>query len=214
MQKRWRLSIVLTLFFTGFLFQGCATLNGTVPFKYVPSLPSREPINLRLGMEKLVDIRPEDDRSATESIADVDEKVTAKLLEDFRSSQIFATIGFPAQREKDDLIMKGEIKRFYWKMTPSPIIFIPLVNIFIYFGVPVYNIEGVANLHVQLVSSKTGQIIAEYDKNSTKMESYTIYSFKAGEAGAELAEAFRDVSKQIKEAIFSDENRGHLSALH
>jgi len=210
MENHWKLSVILIVFFVFLLLQGCATLNSSVPFKYIPSLPTTETIDLRLGMEKLVDIRPEKDRSATKSIADVDEKVTAKLLEDFRSSQIFTTVDYPIQKEKDDLILKGEIKRFYWKTSISPIAFIPIINLAIYFGAPMYNVEGVAHFHFQLINAKTENVVAEYDKMAIKKETYSLYNFKAGEAGAELAEAFRDVSKQIKEAILSDIKRGRI----
>lgn len=210
MTNRWKLIGLMIFCFAGILLQGCATLNGSVPFKYVPSLATGEPSNLRVGMEKFVDKRPDDDRSATESINDVDEKVTAKLLEDFRSSQIFTAIDLPVQRENDDLIMQGEIKRFYWKLKPSPIVFIPFISIAVYFGAPTYYVDGIAKLDVRFVNPKTGEVVASYDKSSTKAETYSIYSFKAGEAGAELAESFRDVSKQIKEAIFSDIKAGRL----
>ena len=202
------LALVVSL---ALLLQGCATLVGTVPFKYVPSLASGEPVSLRLGMEKLVDKRPDGDRSATESIPDVDEKVTAKLLEDFRSSQMFTMVDFPIQGDKDDLILKGEIKRFYWKLTPSPIVFIPIINLLIYFGIPVHEAEGVATLRVQLVSAKTGQTMAEYEKTSTRTATFSIYNLKAGEAGSELADAFRDVAKQIKDAIVADGKAGRLA---
>lgn len=214
MQNQAKLFAIAIVLFVGTLLEGCVTLNGSVPFKYVSSLPTGEPISLRAGMEKLVDSRPEDDRSATKSISDVDEKITSKLLEDFRSSQLFTAVDFPIQRDKDAVIIKGEIKRFYWKLTPSPVIFIPLIQLLMYFGVPIYDVVGVADIHVQLVNPATGQILKEYDKSSTKTESYTLYNLKAGEAGAELAEAFRDVSKQIKESIVSDINGGRLSVPH
>jgi hypothetical protein len=124
MHNRSRLRALASVLSLALLLQGCATLVGSVPFKYVPSLAGGEPLTLRLGMEKLVDKRPDGDRSATESITDVDEKVTAKLLEDFRSSQMFAAVDFPLQGDKDDLVLKGEITRFYWKLTPSPIVYL------------------------------------------------------------------------------------------
>jgi hypothetical protein len=181
-----------------------------VPFKYVPSLASGETINLRAGLQTLADERPEDDRSATESIADVPDKVTAKLIEDFRASQVFATLDFPIQQDKDDLILQGAIKRFYWKMKPSPITFIPVINLVLYFGVPARYVDGIASLCLRVIRAKTGQTLAEYEKSSTRTENYTLYSFKAGEAGAELAEAFRDVVKQIKDAITTDGKVGRF----
>jgi hypothetical protein len=186
-------------------------LNGSVPFRYVPSLSTTEPIDARLGMERFADKRPADDRSATDNITDVDEKVTAKLPEDFRSSQLFAGVDFPAQPAKDELIMKGELRRFYWKLSPSPIAFIPIVNLLVYFGIPVHFMEGVAALNVQLLSPRTGQVLVEYKKSSTRENSMNIYNFKAGEAGAELADALRDVAKQIKDAVAADARAGRLT---
>ncbi len=211
MHNRSRLRALASVLSLALLLQGCATLVGSVPFKYVPSLAGGEPLNVRLGMEKLVDKRPDEDRSATESITDVDEKVTAKILEDFRSSQMFAAVDFPIQGDKDDLVLKGEIKRFYWKLTPSPIVFIPIINLLIYFGIPINEAEGVASLRVQLVRAKTGQPIAEYEKSSTRTATYTLYNLKAGEVGSELADAFRDVAKQIKDAILADGKAGRLA---
>ena len=211
MHNRVRVRLLALVVSLALLLQGCATLVGTVPFKYVPSLATGEPFSLRLGMERLVDKRPDGDRSATESIPDVDEKVTAKFLEDFRSSQMFIAVDFPVQGDKDDVVLKGEIMRFYWKLTPNPIAFIPIINLLVYFGLPVHEAEGVATLRVQLVSVKTGQTMAEYEKTSTRTASFSIYNFKAGEAGSELADAFRDVAKQIKDAIVTDGKAGRLA---
>ena len=87
------------------------TVNGSVPFHYVPSLNTGKQSTATLGVEKFIDNRPADDKDTTKSISDVDEKITSKTLEDFRSSQMFSAINFPASHEKDDLIIKGEIKR-------------------------------------------------------------------------------------------------------
>jgi hypothetical protein len=48
-----------------------------------------------LGMEKFADSRPADDKEVTKGIPDIDEKVTAKVLDDFRSSGMFARVDFP-----------------------------------------------------------------------------------------------------------------------
>jgi len=124
---------------------------------------------------------------------------------------MFTAVDFPTQGDKDELILKGEIKRFYWKLTPSPIVFIPLINLLIYFGIPIHEAEGVATLRVQLVRTKTGQPIAEYEKSSTRTATYTLYNLKAGEVGSELADAFRDVAKQIKDSIVADGKAGRLA---
>jgi hypothetical protein len=207
--RTWaKLGIVIIVCISGALLQGCATLNSSVPFRYVPSLITGEPTDLRLGMEKLADKRPEGDRSATESISDIDDKTTSKLLEDFRTTQIFAAVDYPPQPVKDDFIMKGEIRRFYWKLTPEPYIFIPFVGCIVYFGAPAHTAEGIAELSVQLVNPKTGAVLSKYERIATKKTTYTIYNFKAGEAGSELADAFRDVSKQIKDSIVEEIKAG------
>jgi len=169
-----------------------------------------EQSNARIGMGKFVDVRPDDDKKATDNITDVDEKVTAKFLEDFRTSRMFSSVDFPALRDKDSLILKGEIKRFYWKTNHNPIKFIPVVNLLMLLGITSYEIEAVVDLKVQAIDPRTGAVLAEYEKTSTKKDSGTLYNSRSGESGAELAEAFRDVSKQIKEAIASDILKGKI----
>jgi ABC-type uncharacterized transport system auxiliary subunit len=166
--------------------------------------------NAVLGMEKFVDSRPVDDKEVTKSIPDIDEKVTAKLLEDFRSSGMFAGVDFPARRDKDDLIVKGEIKRFYWKTKHNPIKFIPIVNLLLLLGITSYNIEAVVELKVQILDARTGAVLSEYDRTSTKTDSATLYDIKSGESGSELAEAFREVVKQIKDGMAGDIKNGKL----
>jgi hypothetical protein len=163
-----------------------------------------------LGMEKFADSRPADDKEVTKGIPDIDEKVTAKVLDDFRSSGMFARVDFPARRDKDDLIVKGDIKRFYWKTNHNPIKFIPIVNLLLLLGITSYNIEAVVELKVQVLDPRTGAVLSEYDKTSTKTDTATLYDNKHGESGAELAEAFREVVKQIKDGMASDIQNGKI----
>lgn len=222
-----RLVVVPIVLFLCVLIQGCATGihedYTNVPFDYVPSPPGNETISVRIGMEKLVDKRPESDRSVTKMIVDVDEKVTAKLLEDFRSSRIFESVDYPVQKE-DALIIKGEIRRFYWEDAPTNIGAIPVVGFSLYFGAPTGSINAEANLCVQLINSKTGQVVAEYDKIAERKKLHNLYNYskqhgayktedgteKWSAQGTELAEAFWDVSNQIKESIISDYKQGRL----
>jgi hypothetical protein len=236
MKNRWKVSPVVILCLTGVLLQGCggtpliippsrgegerlkqisymkyATALEHVVFRYVPSLRAGKSTNLRVGVEKFADKRPEKDRLTTRNIADVDEKVTGRLLEDFQAWQIFSAIDFPLQKDKDDLIMSGEIRRFYWKFSESPIKFIPLINLLILFGIPMYYVDGIIELQVRLVSFKTGEIVAEYDKRSAKKITLNLYTRdNIDDPGVELGEAFSDVSEQIKEAIVSDIKEGRL----
>lgn len=208
MKKFQILKGAVAIILIGMVLNGCATLNGTTPFKYVPSMVSNESLPFRLSVEKLVEDRPSSDRSATTSITDIDEKVTSKLIEDLRASQIFSAVDFSSG--KGDLVLKGKIKRFYWKAKPTVISLIPLVNLALLFGLPEYLMEGVAELHVVIQDGRSGHTLADYDKRSQHIVPITWYDVKAGEVGAELAEAFRDVMKLIKEAIVSDARKGRF----
>lgn len=195
----------LTLFLIGVGLSGCSiTLNSNVPFLYQPSLPVADATSYRLGVEKFQDKRPVEDRETTEEIRDLDEKVTVKLLEDLRGSNLFASVKFPPKTDRDEMVLRGEIKRFSWKVSTSPLIWIPILNMLIYLGAPIYDIEAVAQLQVSLSDGKTGKVLAEYTKFAQRENSYSLYNMKAGEAGAELADAFRDVMKQMKEGMLAD----------
>jgi hypothetical protein len=193
-----------------FLVSGCTTLNGSAPFHYVPSLSTVQQNNAVLGMEKFIDSRPADDKAATKSITDVDENVTVKVLDDFRSSRMFAGVDFPVRHDKDDLIVKGEVKRFYWKTQHNPIKFIPVIQLLLLLGITSYNVEAVVELKVQILDPRTGAVLSEYDRTSTKTDRGTLYDSKSGESGSELAEAFREVVKQIKDSIAGDIQNGKI----
>ena len=111
--------------------------------------------------------------------------------------------------------MSGEIKRFYWKWSGNLIKFIPPINVLIFFGYPTYRAEGIAEIYVRLVSSKTGRVLAEYSKIATRTKSYSIYNEDKADYynGQELNVAFGDVSEQIREAIVSDIEEGRLKML-
>ena len=211
MMKKWGevCAIVLCLS-TVALLQGCATLVSSVPFRYVPSLTVAEPNQLNVGMEELVDKRPAADIKSTQNISDVSDKVTATLLQDFTTSRIFHELNYPPQRDKDSLVIKGEINRFYWKYKPSPIIFIPFIGCLVYLGVPAGHATGICDISLQLTDAKTGAVVGEYNWTDTRKTSYTIYNMKTGEAGTELADAFREVSEHLKEAIVSDIRAGRF----
>ena len=177
---------------------GCASLNGDVPFRYQPSLISSvKKVDKTVGLNMLSDKRPEADLAYTKSIKDISEKVTSKLLEDFEKSKMFKEIHFPAQAG-DDIIIDGTINRFMWKLYATPISYIPILNLACYFGVPVNDVYGIAGIALEVKDSKSGKIIGKFEESSRVDNSYTLYNFKAGEAGNELQDAFRDVSKLLK----------------
>ncbi len=180
---------------------GCASLNANVPFRYQPSLvSSAKKIDKTVGLNMLLDKRPEGDIAYTKSIKDISEKVTAKLLEDFKVSNIFKEIHYPAQ-SGDDIVINGTIDRFIWKLYATPISYIPILNLVCYFGVPINEAYGIATIALEIKDNKTGSIIGVIEGTSRTDNSYTLYNFKAGEAGTELEEAFREAAKKLKEGL-------------
>ena len=85
---------VILLCCLSLLVSACTTLSSSSPFRYVPSLNSSQQSVSTLGIYKFVDVRPANDQSATKNILDLDEKVTAKVIEDFRSSRMFLQLVF------------------------------------------------------------------------------------------------------------------------
>jgi hypothetical protein len=191
--------LLFALLFLMLLFSGCASLNSSIPFQYQPSLVSAtQRIDKTAGLNMLLDKRPEGDIAYTKSIKDLSEKVTAKLLEDFDKSKLFKEIHYPT-KSSDDIVINGRIDRFMWKFYSTPISYI--MPLFVYFGMPAYEAYGIAAITLEIKNNKTGAVITKTQEYSRVDSSYTIYNFKAGEAGAELQEAFRDVAKKLKEDL-------------
>ncbi|PIP20689.1 MAG: hypothetical protein COX40_03565 [Candidatus Omnitrophica bacterium CG23_combo_of_CG06-09_8_20_14_all_40_11] len=200
---------IVLLFILGFsiiVLSGCASLNGDVPFRYQPSLISyNKKIDKTVGLNMLVDKRPDGDKAYTESIKDVSEKITAKLLEDFDKSKIFKEIHYPSQAE-DDIVINGTIDRFMWKFYAKTIYYIPMLNLVCYFGVPYADAYGIAGITLEVRDNKVGKVLWSFAEESKMVNSYTFYNMKAGDSGAELAEAFREVGKKLKEDLLIKTN--------
>jgi hypothetical protein len=161
--------------FALFLYGCSITLNSNVPFQYTPSLISSEGMPYRLGVEKLQDKRPNDDRETTENIKDVDEKITVKLIDDLRSSQLFSSVQFPVNKNRDDFVLQGELRRFSWKASTNTIVWIPIINFAIYFGAPIISVDSSVQLHVQLIDAKTSTVVGDYTKSAEQEKSYSLY---------------------------------------
>jgi hypothetical protein len=215
MEHRCGVYIGLLMLIGGLVAQGCATFQGIGSSANGPTLSNAQPGHLRLGMDLFVDARPEDERSvidrSTVRITVPSEEVTTKFLDDLRSSQMLTSVDFPVQSTEDHLIMKGEIRQFYWTFTTNPILFLPIANLSTYLGVPVDYGKGVVDIYVQVIHSKTSQVMAEYDKYSIKTQGYSLSNFKAREPGAILTEALSDASKQLQEAFLADLKEGRFS---
>ena len=196
-----KIRILLAVSILIICFSGCVSLNGNLPFEYQPSLlSSSHTIDKKVGMDLFQDGRPKDDVENTESIKDISEKITSKLIEDFEKSKLFEDLHF-SQRVEDDLIIEGTVNRFMWEMHMTPIVYIPLVNFAVYFGATCIKSNGIADITLVVKDAKNGKALGTFQADSKVSESYTMYKMKAGAAGAELAEAFRTVAKDLKQQI-------------
>ena len=181
---------------------GCASLGSNVPFQYQPSLiASGKHIPKTVGFEMLADERPEKDRKYTERIKDVPGKITAKLIDDFSVSRLFSDVHYPPQ-ETDNLLVSGVIKRFKWKYYDTLFAYIPYVGLGLtLLGLPISEAYGITELQLTFKERANGKILGTFSAESKITNPYSIYNFKAGESGSELAESFRDVTRKLKEEI-------------
>ncbi|OGX08710.1 MAG: hypothetical protein A2Z88_01815 [Omnitrophica WOR_2 bacterium GWA2_47_8] len=181
---------------------GCTTLKGNVPFQYQPSLVSSDKkISRNVGFNIVKDARSEGEIKSTErTIKDVANKVTYKMMEDFKSSNIFQEVNFPP-KDSDDIIVNGTIERFSWKVNTN---YFAIITYLMYFGVPIEEHVGDVKIVLEIVDKRSGKILGTIDGSGSQRLNYSLYNLSVGETGSELAEAFRQSVKQLKEKILSD----------
>jgi hypothetical protein len=185
------------------ILTGCASLNGNGPFQYPNSLVTfQSPVDKIVGMKLLTDNRPEADKENTIRISDVPEKISARLLADINSSKIYGDIHYPS-RSGDMVIIEGSIDRFMWKYTPEPYAVIPLVNLILYFGVPSAHATGTAQITLEVKNAQSGKLLGKFTESASNTSTFTMYNRNAGESGGELADAFREVVKKLKEDLIN-----------
>ncbi len=199
MLKRLNLLLILGVVFFA---SGCTSLKGNVPFQYQPSLISKtKSIDKSVGFNILEDNRPKADvKSTKKTIKDVPNKVTYKLMEDFKASEIFREVNYPPSAS-DDIIINGTLNRFRWRIKPLFTAFIPYLPLF---GVPIQKDIGEADITLRVVDAKTGLLIKEINGAYKDELTYTLYNASVGEAGSELAEALRESVKQLKTKVLTE----------
>jgi hypothetical protein len=223
------------------ILSGCMTLNGPLAYRYVPPLSNTPPLPFRLSIEKFRDGRPaltpaappsatagaepepsgaarpeplsgSGDRESTQRIEPVDAQVTMALLEDFRVSRFFESVDSAGSRPSSTLVMRGTIWRFTWSERPSPILYIPVINLLTLFGIPIEYTSATVSFQIELVDPRTEKMLTEYDLTEQIDDTFTLYD-QSVEAGAELATALRSVSQQLKAYIRSDYESGKFSTI-
>ena len=179
----------------------CATLTGNEPFQYPNSLVSlQSTIDKIVGMKLLTDNRPEADKENTTRISDVPEKISAKLFADIYSSRIYSDIHYPS-KPGDMVTIEGSIDRFMWKYTPEYYAVIPVVNLILYLGIPSAHATGTAQITLEVKNAQSGASLGKFTESASNTSTFTVYNRSAGANGGELADAFREVAKKLKDDL-------------
>ncbi len=201
-----RKSIVLFLTLS-ILSAGCIRLKGNVAYEYVPDLP-KGTVPAKITIESFEDVRPDSEKKHTKDIEPVGQKITRKIYDDFRKSELFETV-LAGDAGGADLLIKGRIQQFYWKNRYQWYTFVPGLNlILLLFGAPAGTFMGEARISLDIVSQKTGKSVGTYESQSYKEDTYTGYrSFWGITTGTEAGEALREVVEDLKTRILADKSR-------
>lgn len=199
------ISILLLLCFVG-SSSGCVSLKGNTAYEYVPGLP-KGTVPVSVSFEEFADMRPEKDTKQTKNIEPVAAKVTRKVYDDFRQSELFEKV-LSGSDANADLLVKGRIYNFYWKNRYKWYVFVPYINLIILFGVPAGQFSGEVKIALDLVNKKTNAVVASYETSELQQDTYTGYrTFWGLETGTETSEAFRIVMDRIKSDILKDKDK-------
>jgi len=194
MHKRYLSLLVILLYLV--CFTGCTNLRTRKITKYVPSLIDEE-LDLKVGMKLFADVRPAVDKASTADIKDVPQEMTAKLIEYFTTSGFLKEIHYPVE-EDDDILITGQIHRFMWRSYSKAATYIPIVNLYVYLGIPCKTAYGLTHISLELRNNKTGQLIDKISEYSKVARSYNLYEFKKIDSAKELEESFKKVASKLR----------------
>lgn len=182
---------------------GCSSLKADVPFAYTPSLRMGQAIEGKAVFLQIQDVRPKKDRRSTREIPDCADKLTSKLVEDFRSTRLFSDLEYSPSRIEADFIITGRLEKFSWNTHQAITSYIPVVSLIHLLGFPYVTSTGEAQLTLEVQAGETASP-RQYAGSAKNKTSYSYYEFKNVERGVELQYALRDAVKQIKEQITKD----------
>ncbi len=204
----------------------CAALSMSLtacfsaPYQPKLSLPqSPASIDAQVAMELFTDSSPAGDRkkgigfTVTEpggKAGGPSVKITKAVLSDFRNNQVFKNIHKGI--DNPDLIMKGEVHRFYGKARPKSFVYATWPVGFIYlFGIPIADEEGVVEIEVSL-HKPDGSVVGKYSGKSEFSDQATWYEAMRYLTGnmnisTQVNKAFSDSIAQIREKILNDKDR-------
>ena len=209
LSSKSNLMIMILVGFLSLLLASCAALpKGSILFQHTPLIPKGK-IAANVGMEPLQDKLPESDRNSLKTIENVSEQVSYLVCKDFQDAGLFKSIKLDYNPNEVDIVLKGELRSFYWRSGVTPTLFLPLIQIIHLLGVPAGKNTGKAEIYLELVNAKTGQTISSYDESSESRKSFTIYQWTSARTsgGEETSYALREVIDRLRDDILRDKGK-------
>lgn len=154
------------------------------------------------GFNPLEDKRPKEDIAYMTSVR---EKVSNRILDTLRETQILDEIHTPATKE-DAIIITGEIRQFNWESFDTMISYIPGLNVLPFFGLPSTRVDSEVEIYLVIKNTKTDKVILDLNESYGKRRKYNIYNFKQENAEAELAGCFDIVLKKLRDRLMSNKD--------
>jgi hypothetical protein len=208
-----RLSIVISVF-----------LSGCTSVTYKPGLSlDKSPVKIKAKaqVESFVDHSPAMDKdrriggvSATEPktlAGDLATEVTNAVINDFLINGVFQEVGKSV--DNPDLIVKGEIRKFYGKAGINSFGWLTYPTNFIapiwLLGLPVNSSEGAVDIALT-IHRRDGTLIGEYNGQAKFSDSYSVYSGETLAVGTRLNKAFNEAIEKIRAQIIGDEEKFQL----
>jgi len=194
------------------LFTGCASIS------YQPSLSlemSTKTIDAVVQINTFVDISPFTDKekvvagiSVTESntlVGKLSTEVTNAVVNDFSINGVFKKIG--KRIDSPDLILSGEIYRFYGKSKINTLGWVTLpINLLWYFGLPIYSFDGEVLILVK-IHNVSGDLLGEYTGKAMFNEKKSIYSNQMLALPTKVNRIFGQAILQIRDQIIADADK-------
>ncbi|TLY21623.1 MAG: hypothetical protein E6K68_05595 [Nitrospirae bacterium] len=185
---------------------------GCMSIAYTPTLSldrSPQTIKGRLLVEELIDETPREDHerrffgvSATEPGAiagTLSTLVTNALVDDLQRNKVFNEV--TKSSEHPDLVLSGEIRRFYGKS--GALWFTIPIDLLWFLGLPCCFDSGEVKLLITL-STPVGKAIGRYEASSEFGGVYTLYNNRQFAIGTNLNRAFGEVVREIRDKILRD----------
>ena len=192
------------------------SITGCASISYKPAISlgeSPKTIKAKVKIDTFVDKTPADDKDAKVGgvsatapgtlASSLDSEITDAVLSDFNNNQLF--LETKKRIENPDLILKGNINRFYGKAGMNELAWVTLpLDILWLFGLPIQTDEGMVDITMQL-TKPDGTLVGEYNGKYEYLDTFSMYNNPVLNVPSRLNKAFSEAVKQIREKILADD---------